>query len=488
MDGKPALARKALFLTAGLALLIALAACGGDEEDGGGESTPSPVAGTTTPSGGTATPSTGTATPSGGTIEITVWHHEVASNLDTIQNLSRRFNNSQSEVKVKLAFQGSIGDHVIKVLASAQGGDLPTIDYMDEVYAQRLIDTGAFRPVQDFVDQEGYDLSSDFDPKVIQYYTVDGKLWAMPIAIAVPLLFYNKIPFREAGLDPENPPQDLDEVMEASRKLVKRDSHGNVMRAGFALDVDSWRAEVTLAEHGDLFLNNGNGRDARATEVSFNGPTGQALFRWWQDMIKEGLAINVGRNPSGADNLLPLGSGQIVMTWASSAALRSVVDILGGGLTQTPVDLGIAGAPGVPGGTRQTATYSRGLWLAKDRPQAEQEAAWKFIKWLMEPEQQAEWFAGTGYLPVRNSSYDLPAAQEIMARYPGFRVAKDMFQASPVTPATLGPLLGPFVEVRDVVCDAIEAIVLQDKDPKEALDDAAEEANQIIEDYNERVE
>ena len=113
-------------------------------------------------------------------MEITVWHHEVASNLDTIQDLARRFNNSQSEVKVKLAFQGSIGDHVIKVLASAQGGDLPTIDYMDEVYAQRLIDTGAFRPVQDFVDQEGYDLSDDFDPKVIQYYTVDGKLWAMP--------------------------------------------------------------------------------------------------------------------------------------------------------------------------------------------------------------------------------------------------------------------------------------------------------------------
>jgi len=473
MDSKLVTGRKVLFLLISLALLSGLAACGGGSENG---------------DEGTPTTGAGTAAPSTGTVEITVWHHETAANLDAIQALARRFNASQSEVKVKLAYQGGIGDHVIKVLASAQGGDLPTIDYMDEVYAQRLIDTGAFRPVQDFVDQEGYDLSDDFDPKVIQYYTVDGKLWAMPIAIAVPLLFYNKIPFREVGLDPEDPPQDLDEVMEASRKLVKRDSHGNVMRAGFALDIDSWRAEVTLAENGDLFLNNDNGRDARASEVLFNGPTGQALFRWWQDMIKEGLAINVGRNPSGADNLLPLGSGQIVMTWASSAALRSVVDVLESGLTQIEVDLGIAGAPGVPGGTRQTATYSRGLWLTKDRPQTEQEAAWKFIKWLMEPEQQAEWFAGTGYLPVRNSSYDLPAAQEIMAKYPGFRVAKDMFQASPVTPATLGPLLGPFVEVRDVVCDAIEAIVLQDKDPTEALDDAAEEANQIIEEYNRRVE
>jgi sn-glycerol 3-phosphate transport system substrate-binding protein len=481
MDGKLAVARKALFFSAFLCVLLGLAACSSGGEDGNGGGTPPPGAGTVTASGGTAT-------PSGGTVEITVWHHEVASNLDAIQKLARRFNNSQSEVKVKLVFQGDIGEHVIKVLAAAQGGNLPTIDYMDEVYAQRLIDTGAFRPVQDFIDQEGYDLSDDFDPKVIQYYTVDGKLWAMPIAIAVPLLFYNKIPFREAGLDPEDPPQNLDEVMEASRKMVKRDSHGNVMRAGFALDATAWYAEFTLAEHGDLYLNNGNGRDGRATEVLFNGPTGQALFRWWQDMIKEGLAIDVGRNPSGADNLLPLGSGQTVMTWASSAALRSVVDVLQSGLTQTPVELGIAGAPGVPGGTRQTATYSRGLWLAKDRPQAEQEAAWKFIKWLMEPEQQAEWFAGTGYLPVRNSSYDLPAAQEIMAKYPGFRVAKDIFQASPPTLANLGPLLGPFPDVRSIVVKAMEAIVLQDKDPKEALDDAAKEANQIIEEYNQRIQ
>jgi sn-glycerol 3-phosphate transport system substrate-binding protein len=165
-----------------------------------------------------------------------------------------------------------------------------------------------------------------------------------------------------------------------------------------------------------------------------------------------------------------------------------VVDVLEGGLTQTAVELGIAGAPGVPGGTRYTATYSRSLWITKDRPQAEQEAAWKFIKWLMEPEQQAEWFAGSGYLPVRKSSYDLPAAQGIMAKYPGFRVAKDIFLASPVTPATLGPLLGPFQDVRLTVIRALEEIVLQDRDPKEALDDAAKQANQVLEEYNRRVE
>ena len=67
-------------------------------------------------------------------------------------------------------------------------------------------------------------------------------------------------------------------------------------------------------------------------------------------------------------------------------------------------------------------------------------------------------------------------------------MAKDIFTESPATPATLGPLLGPFPDVRDVVVDAMEAITLQDKNPKEALDEAAAEANQIIEEYNRRVE
>jgi sn-glycerol 3-phosphate transport system substrate-binding protein len=176
------------------------------------------------------------------------------------------------------------------------------------------------------------------------------------------------------------------------------------------------------------------------------------------------------------------------MTWASGAALRSVVDVLEGGLAQIKVDLGVALVPGLPGGTRYAGTFSRALWIPKDNPEAEQEAAWKFIKWLMEPEQQAEWFAGSGYLSVRNSAYDLPAAQEIMAKYPQFRTPVDAFLASPATPSTVGPLLGPFTEVRETVIRAVEEIVLQDKDPIDALNDAAEESNKIIEEYNQRVQ
>jgi len=280
----------------------------------------------------------------------------------------------------------------------------------------------------------------------------------------------------------------LEELKEVSRKMVKRDSHGNLMRTGMALEISAWYLEVALAEHGELYLNNEHGHDGRATAVEFNGPTGQAFFQWWHDMVKESLAMDVGLAQVSPDAILAVGAGQAAMTRSSTAVLRSVVDALEGGLAGGPVEVGVAGLAGVPGGTGYTAVYTRGLWVPKDVPEAEQEAGWKFIKWLMEAEQQAEWFAGSGYLPVRNSSYDLPAAQEIMTKYPQFSIGVEIFRSSPATPATLGPLLGPFNEVRDAVLRQLGETIVNDKDPVEAINDAAEEANQVIEEYNRRIQ
>ena len=184
-------------------LLLALGACGGgSEEDGGG--TPTAGAGTATPAGATAAASGATATASGHTVEITLWHDNVAATLDAIEGLARRFNASQSEVKVKLAFQGTDAEEMAKVVASLNGGDLPNIVQESEPFTQQLIDSGAMVPVQEFVDKDNYDLS-DLNKKALEYFSVDGTLWAMPFGVVFPMLYYNKNVFRDVGLDPEIP-------------------------------------------------------------------------------------------------------------------------------------------------------------------------------------------------------------------------------------------------------------------------------------------
>jgi sn-glycerol 3-phosphate transport system substrate-binding protein len=128
-----------------------------------------------------------------------------------------------------------------------------------------------------------------------------------------------------------------------------------------------------------------------------------------------------------------------------------------------------------------------GLWILNARPKEEQEAAWKFIKWLVEPEQQAEWFAGSGYLPVSRSSVDLSAAQDMMSRYPLFKVALDLYLDAPAGPATVMAALGPVKKVDEALYRGVEEMLSGGKDPEQALEDAAAEANEAIEEYNERV-
>jgi sn-glycerol 3-phosphate transport system substrate-binding protein len=256
------------------------------------------------------------------------------------------------------------------------------------------------------------------------------------------------------------------------------------VRSGIALDIANW-SERIFAEHNDLWVDNENGHEGRATKVLFDNDTGRWLFQWWHDMVDEGLAFNVGRNPTYVEGFLAMASGRAAMTFSYPGALRSVIDALEKG--GQGVEIGISRLPGVPGGTGQPSFSSLGLWILNVRPKAEQEAAWKFIKWLMEPEQQAEWFAGSGYLPVSHSAIDLPAAQDIVARYPLFQVALDLYLNTPAMPATVDALLGPRYQVREIVYTAVEEMLEGGKEPQQALKDAAAGSNEAIAEYNRRM-
>src|SRR4030067_2915182 len=106
-------------------------------------------------------------------------------------------------------FAGERNTEMTKLFAALVSAQLPHLVYINEGHTQRFIDSGAMAPVQEFIDRDKYDLS-DLDKRAVKYYTANGTLWAMPFAMIIPMLFYNKVTFREAGLDPEKPPTDLE--------------------------------------------------------------------------------------------------------------------------------------------------------------------------------------------------------------------------------------------------------------------------------------
>jgi len=453
----------------GILLAALLASCGGGEA-GPSEGTPGGRAEFPTPES---------------PVTFTFWHSMTAAPAETLMQLANRFNSTHPWARVELVFQGGYNDMLSKVLASLGTADLPPLVQIQDTSTRIMVDSDAFIPVQDFIDRDGYDLS-DFPGAVLDYYTLEGKLYPMPFNTSDPLLYYNKIAFREVGLDPEKPPATLDEVQEYSRKLVLRDEAGRVIRAGIALEIKPERLEHLLAAHGDLYVDNANGRQGLPTQVLFDNEAALALFRWWDEMLEEGLALNVGRNPGGIDHLLAIAAGKAAMTIGTSAALGSVVDVLESGEV-TGAELGVGFVPVFEEGDRGVLVGGASLWINKDKSIEEQEAAWEYIKYLLAPEQQAEWYSGSGYLPLRMSARELPAAKEVETKYPPFRIAVEELMTTPRNEATAGPLVGPYAQIREAVTSALERMILQGASPEDALREAAEEANLAIEDYERRL-
>ena len=103
--------------------------------------------------------------------------------------------------------------------------------------------------------------------RVLDRYTVDDVLWPMPFNVSNPVFFYDKNAFRAAGLDPEKPPTTLDEVQ---GRGAEDQGRCRDYEAGFGMKLDPWYLEQWSAKADKLYVNEENGRKARATKTVFD--------------------------------------------------------------------------------------------------------------------------------------------------------------------------------------------------------------------------
>jgi sn-glycerol 3-phosphate transport system substrate-binding protein len=456
-----------------VALLLLAAACGGGDDDsssGGGGEGSSDLA-SQCPIG-----SIDELPASQKPVEITYWHAFPRENERLITEITDAFNASQSDVKVKLVNQTSYGDNLTAFRAAYGKSDSPDLLSLEDKETQQMIDSQAVIPAQACVDADDYDMS-DFLPRVTDYFTVEGTLWPMPFNVSNPVLYYNRAMFTAAGLDPDKPPTTVDEITTASQKIVD----AGVAPHGWALKLDPFLLEQWTAMAGKEFVDHGNGRDARATKVLFDNDAGLAVYKWIDDMYKSGLAENTGRPEGNINHYLAVGNRTSAMTADTSAALGTVLSIIG----QFPgVELGVAALPGLPG-DGATVVGGGANYIVKGGDPAKIEATWRYLKYLDDPETQATW-AQTGYIPIRQKAVDLPALQQLWQKQPYYKIAFDQLASDNTTVAAKGPVIGDFTGVHKAEIDSMEAMVTNGISPEDALKQAADNSNKAITDYNER--
>jgi sn-glycerol 3-phosphate transport system substrate-binding protein len=491
--------RRPLFVLAALGLFAA-ACSGGDDITNSGDkvTTPAPetvpegettIAATTT----TVAPDTLPDCPTDalasatGTTEITFWHSMSGPLGEEVVKLTDAYNAGQDKVKVELV-QGSYEETAENYYLTSQD-DRPDLVQLPEYQVQAMVDTESTVPVGKCLESSGLDTST-FLPTALAAYETQGVQWSMPFNLSNPVLFYNKKVFEAAGLDPNKPPVSLDELRQYSEQIVSSGA------ATFGLSLDTgfdsgggWYVEQWFCKAQEYYVDGDNGRTSRATKVLYNNETGVDLLTFLQTMLNDGLAVNVGDNSqTGYDNLLKLADEQApaAMTIATSASLGPVLDVLAGGQFPqlAPQDVGVGPMPG-PDGKPGALIGGASLWPVATGDDARIAATWDFITYLTGAEQQSQWAAATGYIPMRSDAAEVEPYKSTVANDPRFSVAYEQLAASPDALTSSGPVVGPLREIRTILATAVAGI-FGGADVKSTLDDAAGQANALIADYNTR--
>jgi sn-glycerol 3-phosphate transport system substrate-binding protein len=305
----------------------------------------------------------------------------------------------------------------------------------------------------------------------------------MPWNVSNIVTMYNRKVITAAGLDPDNMPTTFDGLRQMSQTIVQK----GVAPHGMALAVKPYINEFLFAKSGIQYVNNGNGRKARATKATFDTKNGVKVWQWWDDMVKSGLAINTGDEERGIDNVLALGNGSAAITIESSGGVGQIYDVLSTG--QFPnLDLGLAPLPSLTGGGG-IPVGDGSLWLPKTSSPERTAAAWKLVKFLVEPKQIAALVVGSegGDVPIRKSAANDPAVTQLYTQRPFLRVPFDQLQKGTVNLTTSGAFVGDYQGMRDAVRDGLDRMLTQGQSPKDALKGAADAATTAIETYNGRV-
>jgi sn-glycerol 3-phosphate transport system substrate-binding protein len=415
-----------------------------------------------------------------GVVDITFWESAAEANLTTLQSITSTFNSSQSKVHVTLVTQAGYDDTWQKYLAGLTNGQLPAAVQLEDERTQAAIDTSSFLPVQSCMNAAKYS-TSDYLPRPLAYWKVNGVQWALPFAVSAPVLYYNQNAFTKAGLNPADPPTTLTQLL-ADAKALKASGSGT----GLLLDPSEF--EGWLATANQLFVNNSNGRSARATRQAFNSKVALNVFTDLNELVHSGDATtNESTGPDQYDNLLGMGSGKYGMTIDTSAALGTVTKLLQSG-QYSSVKAGVGAFPvyssSVQGGIEPGGS---GVYISNKVPALEQAAAWDYLSYLCNTQSQAAWAAGTGYIPVRKSSVQTATIQHLWATYPEYRVAYNEINNGTNSAATAGSVIGPYDDVRTDILNAEISMFTQGVTPAKAVAAAASNVNQTLSSYNSRL-
>ena len=125
------------------------------------------------------------------------------------------------------------------------------------------------------------------------------------------------------------------------------------------------------------------------------------------------------------------------------------------------------------------------LWTmtAPNRTPAEYKGVASFLKYLSEPQQDAQWHQATGYVPVTIAGYELSKQQGFYEKNPGTEVPIQQLRRGQVTANSKGFRLGRMPEIRNIEYEEVEKALQGQQNAQQALDNAVARGNRVLREF-----
>jgi sn-glycerol 3-phosphate transport system substrate-binding protein len=383
-----------------------------------------------------------------------------------IDGLAADFEKENPAIKLKPIYSGSYQESITKALTAVKSGDPPVTSILLSTDMFTLIDEDAILPFDDLIKTpEDQTWLKSFYPGFMENSQTGGKTWGIPFQRSTIVLYYNKEAFKEAGLDPNRPPANWKEQVEYAQKLTKRDASGKVTQWGIQIPSSGfpyWLFQALAVEAGTNLMN------SAGTQTYYDRPEVIEGLQYWVDLVNkykvhpEGI-VEWGTTPKD------FFEKKVAMMWTTTGNLTNV-------RTNAKFDFGVAMLPA--GKQRGSPTGGGNFYLFKKSTPAQQDAAFKFIKWLTTPQRAAQWGIDTGYVAVRADAWETPIMKQYVAGFPPAAVARDQL---PFAKAELSTHDNQ--RVTKALNDGLQAALTGTKTPEQAMKDAQREAERLLRTY-----
>lgn len=348
------------------------------------------------------------------------------------------------------------GDLSTKLATSFAGGVAPDVFMHGQAATAGFASAEQVEPLDSYIAtmSDAADFGVTLDAGV--YF---GKRYMMPIFGSGWLLMYRADQFKEVGLDPNKPPTTWEELRDAAKKLTIWQG-GRLVREG--LDLPSTGVNPPQIWACLLWQNGGDFFNEDFTKCTFNSPEGVEALQFIVDLIHKDKTTDTSIN-MGQGNIPAIATGEVAMLFAVPGDCAAVK-------TYAPdVYKEVRIAPPLVR-KKQVALYAfNGFFMSKSSKHKPE--AWRTIQYFSSPKAIEVICGALRSLPPRQSL----ASMGFIAEDPNLKTfVKGMNSARG------NPNIPQWVKIRDVLSRYIEKAMYGAMTPKEALDAAAKEGDEIL--------